>query len=103
MSDEKLLKITYSASPIYCLNQDFQDLRIFRIGLSEGSNDCLPLFYFGRKVRTQLSVFNFLTLINFIEFLLVIANVAKRNEAILTLWDCFASFHYARNDNIHNS
>ncbi|NMG21250.1 hypothetical protein DP116_18060 [Brasilonema bromeliae SPC951] len=28
----------------------------------------------------------------------VIANGAKRNEAIARVWDCFASLRYARND-----
>ncbi|BAY88594.1 hypothetical protein FDUTEX481_05327 [Tolypothrix sp. PCC 7601] len=39
----------------------------------------------------------------FIKLKLVIANGAKRNEAIAAdgLCDCFASFHYARNDKLY--
>lgn len=38
-----------------------------------------------------------------VKILLVIANGAKRNEAIAKCnrCDCFASFHYARNDKKH--
>ncbi|BAY82171.1 hypothetical protein NIES267_16500 [Calothrix parasitica NIES-267] len=42
---------------------------------------------------------------NFTKILIVIANAAKRNEAIAksSYCDCFASFHYARNDKLYFS
>jgi len=58
--------------------------------------------YFFTTNNQQLSINNYQPTTKWVEINkrnYVIANEAKRNEAIARVWDCFSSLRYARNDN----